>query len=188
MTGQDRTGQDRTSASSRPGVWRGWRATGDQSQDEWAQYGDLWGATDPRPLQQGLAIDHHWGPIEEGMWLKQACVEQWSIVWPTCLSSWASVPLIEGVDSLCMVHKALSVSPLGQKRWFSARGRTHYHVVAVSPSASSLHQLNGLCGWHGLYVCVWMERGGASCEERKQPIESQSKGENTHSISQGSIW
>ena len=66
-TGQDRTGQDRTSASSRPGVWRGWRATGDQSQDEWAQYGDLWGATDPRPLQQGLAIDHHWGPIEEGM-------------------------------------------------------------------------------------------------------------------------
>lgn len=41
--------------------------TGNQSQDEWAQYRKLWGAADPRPLQQGLAIDHHWGPIEEGM-------------------------------------------------------------------------------------------------------------------------
>lgn len=41
--------------------------TGDQSEDEWAQYGGLWGATDPQLLQQGLTIDHHWGPIEEGM-------------------------------------------------------------------------------------------------------------------------
>lgn len=73
-------------------------------------------------------------------------MEQWSIVWPTCLSSWASAPLIEGVDSLSMVYNALSVSPLGQKRWFSKRGWPYYHVVAFFPSASSLHQLNGLCG------------------------------------------
>lgn len=115
---------DRLSASSRPGVWRGWRVMGNQSQDEWAQYRDLWGAKDHRPLQQGPAIDHHWGPIEEGMWLKQACVEQCSTVWPTCLSSWVSVPLIEGVDSLFMLHKAMSVPPLpfNRKRWFSVRG------------------------------------------------------------------
>lgn len=36
--------------------------------------------------------------------------------------------------------------PLRQQRWFSARGWTYYHVVAFSPSASSLHQLNRLCG------------------------------------------
>lgn len=41
--------------------------TGDQSEDEWAQYRTLWGATHPLPLQQGLAIDHHWGPIGAGM-------------------------------------------------------------------------------------------------------------------------
>lgn len=111
---------DRLSASSRPGVWRGRRVMGNQSQDEWAQYRDLWGAKDHLPLQQGLAIDHHWGPIEEGMWLKQACVEQCSTVWPTCLSSWVSVPLIEGVDSLFMLHKAMSVppSPLTKKGGF----------------------------------------------------------------------
>lgn len=158
-----------TSAFSRSGVWRGWGATGDPSQDEWAQCGDLWGAADPRPLQQGPTIDHHWGPIKEGMWLKQACVEQWSMVWPTCLSSWASVPLIDGVDSLCMVHKALSVPPpLDRKGGFLQGGRTHYHVAAFfPPSASSPHQLNGLCGWHGLYVCVWTERGGGKLQRKK---------------------
>lgn len=34
---------------------------GNQSKDEWAQYRDLWGAKDHRLVQQGLAIDHHWG-------------------------------------------------------------------------------------------------------------------------------
>lgn len=162
---------DRLSAFSRPRVWRGWRVMGNQSQDEWAQYRDLWGAKDHRPLQQGLPIDHHWGPIEEGMWLKQACVEQCSTVWPTCLSSWVSVPLIEGVDSLFMLHKAMSVppSPLTEKGGFLWRGHTHYHVVAFSPTASGPHQLNGLCGWHSLYICVLME--GGSCWGRKQPIE-----------------
>lgn len=47
------------SASCSPGVWREWRVTGNHSQDEWAQDGDLWGAADPRPLQQGPAIDHY---------------------------------------------------------------------------------------------------------------------------------
>ncbi len=118
----------------------------------------------PQPLQQGLAIDHHWGPIEEGMWLKQACVKQWSIVWPTCLSSWASMPLIEGVDSLYMVHKALSVSPLGQKRWFSARGHTHYHVVAPPPQpAVSISWMDFVAEMVYMFVCVW--RGEATKEE-----------------------
>ena len=43
--------------------------------------------------------------------------------------------------------------------------------------------------WLTWSICLCVDgEGGASCEERKQPIESQSKGENTHSISQGSIW
>lgn len=169
--------RDRTSASSRPGVWRGWRLTGDQSQDEWAQYRDLWGATDPWPIQQGLAIDHHRGPIEEGMWLKQACVEQWSIVWPTCLSSWASVPLIEGVDSLYMVHKALSVSPLGQKRWFSARGRTHYHVVAFSPQpAASISWMDFVADMVYMFVCG---RRGEATNEESSPLSHIARG-RTH--------
>lgn len=179
---------DRLSASSRPGVWRGWRVMGNQSQDEWAQYRDLWGAKDHLPLQQGLVIDHHWGPIADGMWLKQACVEQCSTVWPTCLSSWVSVPLIEGVDSLFMLHKAMSVppSPLTEKGGFLWGAIPTIMWWPFPP------QLVVLISWMDfvadivyIFVCWW--RGG-SCRGRKQPIESHSKGENTHSKSQGFIW
>lgn len=42
------------------GCGRGWRSTGNQSRDEWAQY---WGAVgvrvDTQPVQQGWAIDRH---------------------------------------------------------------------------------------------------------------------------------
>lgn len=176
------------SASSRPGVWRGWRVTGNQSQDEWAQCRDLWGATDPWPLQQGLAIDHHWGPIEEGMWLKQACVEQWPIVWPTCLSSWASVPLIEGVDSLCMVHKALSVSPLDRKGGFlwGAVPTIMWWLSSPQP-AVSISWMDFVADMAYMFVCRW--RGEATKKE-SSPLRhiARGKGENTHSISQGSIW
>lgn len=153
---------DRYSASFWRGVWRGWWVMGNQSQDEWSQYRDLWGAQDHRLVQQGLAIDHHWGAYRGRDVTKQACVEQCSTVWPTRLSSWVSVPLIEGVGSLFMLHKAMSVPPplpFNRKRWFSVRGHTHYHVVAFSPTASGPHQLNGLCGWHSLYICVLMEGG-----------------------------
>lgn len=75
--------------------------------------------------------------------------------------------------------QSIVCSPLWQKRWFSVRGHTHDHVVAqpptpLPPTDRRLRQLNGLCGWHGLYVCVWME--GGSSRRRKHPIETHSKG------------
>lgn len=36
--------------------------------------------------------------------------------------------------------------PQTEKVVFCKGDHTHYHVVAFSPSASSPHQLNGLCG------------------------------------------
>lgn len=99
-------------------------------------------------------------------------MEQWSIDWPTCLSSWASVPLIErGRLPLCASQSIVCFPPRTEKVVFCEGAIPTIMWWPFYPTANSLHQLNGLCGRHSLYVCVLMEGGG-----RKRPIESRRRG------------
>ena len=164
------------------GCGRGWTATGDQSQDEWAQYWDLWGATDPQPLQQGSAIDHHWGP-NRGRDVTKAGMH------------------VTMVHSLGDVLKQLGVSA------FNRRGRLPLYglqsIVCFSTQIEKVVFCEGpdplSCGgffppqpavsisWMDLadmvymFVCGWRGGGGAP-EEESSPLSHIARGEHTQHI------
>lgn len=105
-------------------------------------------------------------------------MEQWSIVWPTCLSSWASGPLIEGVDSLYMVHKALSVSPLRQKRWFSAEGLDPQSCGGFLPLSQQSPSAEWTL-WLTWSICLCVDGGGEAAMEESSPLSHIARG-GTH--------
>lgn len=154
-----------------------WRVTGDQSQDEWAQYWDLWGATGPSATPAGLG---HWSSLgaNRGRDVTKAGMH------------------VTMVHSLGDVLKQLGVSA------FNRRGRLPLYglqsIVCFPPWIEKVVFCEGpdplSCGgffppqpavsisWMDsadmVYMFVWTD-GGGGYRGRKQPIESHSKG-GTH--------
>lgn len=93
-------------------------------------------------------------------------MEQWSIVGLTCLSSWASVPLIDWVDSLYMLHKALSVPPIDEKVVFY-KGPDPLSCGGFSPISQHSSSAEWTL-WLTWPICLCVDCGG-KLQEKKAP-------------------